>query len=120
MRSRVQTESNSSSSASLVSSSSSLTVTLSRKFGKYRASFMRDGLLTVRQWVATAKLRSSGTLHATLVLIYGSGTSRVKRASGRCTGLERTCRLIERRGGADPVLDDAGSSLDRRGEHSGR
>src|SRR5215831_17108300 len=51
IRSSVQTESKSSASARLVRSSSSLTVTLSRKFGKYRASFMRDSLLTVRQWV---------------------------------------------------------------------
>src|SRR5215471_12870926 len=49
IRSSVQTESKSSASARLVRSSSSLTVTLSRKFGKYRASFMRDSLLTVRQ-----------------------------------------------------------------------
>ena len=41
IRSSVQTESKSSSSARLVRSSSSLTVTLSRKFGRYRASFMR-------------------------------------------------------------------------------
>ncbi len=53
IRSSVQTESKSSSSARLVRSSSSLTVTLSRKFGKYKASFMRDGLLTVRSWLAT-------------------------------------------------------------------
>ncbi len=40
IRSSVQTESKSSSSARLVRSSSSLTVTMSRKFGKYSASFM--------------------------------------------------------------------------------
>src|SRR5262245_4606877 len=45
IRSSVQTESKSSSSARLVSSASSLTVTLSRKFGRYRASFMRDSLI---------------------------------------------------------------------------
>ena len=42
IRSSAQTESKSRSSARLVRSSSSLTVTLLRKFGKYRASFMRD------------------------------------------------------------------------------
>src|ERR1700759_1818567 len=40
MRSRVQTESKSRSSARAVKSSSSLTVTSSRKFGRYRASFI--------------------------------------------------------------------------------
>ncbi len=42
MRSRVQTESNANSSARLVRSASSWTVTWSRKFGRYSASFMRD------------------------------------------------------------------------------
>ena len=49
IRSSVQTESKSSSSARPVRSSSSFTVTLSRKFGRYSASFMSDALLVVVQ-----------------------------------------------------------------------
>src|SRR3954452_24572173 len=54
IRSSVQTESKSSSSARLVRSSSSLTVTLSRKFGRESASFMRNGLLEVHPLGSTA------------------------------------------------------------------
>src|SRR5262245_16802934 len=48
MRSSVQTESKSSVSARLVRSSSSLTVTLSLKFGRYRASFMGASSVRLR------------------------------------------------------------------------
>jgi hypothetical protein len=42
MRSNVQTESNASSSARRARSTISLTVTLSRKFGRYSASFIEN------------------------------------------------------------------------------
>ena len=75
IRSSVQTESKSSSSASAVRSSSSLTVTLSRKLGRYRASFIAgassgrsDGASMSRQWQRQYPLRR--------VLDYGSSPRR--------------------------------------------
>src|SRR5882724_11913640 len=92
MRSSVQTELKSSASARLVRSSSSLTVTFSRKFGRYRASFMRGSLLTVRQWIATGQreierpspealdppARVEGSKVSGSVMLYGSRTRGVK------------------------------------------
>ncbi len=72
MRSSVHTESKSSSSASAVSSSSSLIVTLSRKFGRYRASFMGGGLLRVRR-VVRAQLVAQFPLDDLAVVVGRQG-----------------------------------------------